>query len=35
MARKEYSMIEIVDVLRRYQQGDKIRAIFQKTTRGR
>jgi transposase-like protein len=31
MARKEYSMIEIVDVLRRYQQGDGIRAIARAT----
>lgn len=31
MARKEYSMIEIVDVLRRYQQGDGIRAIARST----
>lgn len=31
MARKEYSMIEIVDVLRRYQQGDTIRAISRST----
>lgn len=31
MARKEYSMVEIVDVLRRYQQGDKIRAISRST----
>ena len=31
MARKEYSMIKIVDVLRRYQQGDKIRAISRST----
>ena len=27
MVRKEYSMIEIVDVLRRYQHGDTIRVI--------
>ena len=31
MVRKEYSMVEIVDVLRRYQQGDKIRAISRST----
>jgi transposase len=31
MGRKEYGMIEIVDVLRRYQQGDKIRAIAKST----
>jgi len=31
MARKEYTMIEIVDVLRRYQQGDGIRAIARST----
>jgi hypothetical protein len=31
MGRKEYGMIEIVDVLRRYQQGDGIRAIARST----
>ncbi len=31
MARKEYDMIEIVDVLRRYQQGDGIRGIAKAT----
>ena len=31
MGRKEYTMIEIVDVLRRHQQGDGIRAIARST----